>query len=307
MSAYLFTVTNRIAALFIIFLLLNLSGCGGSSSQPAATTSGTNSVNFNNQAQNPTQNINFTAGIPLDFPTVNSFDVAALGGPFKSVTIDATKALSNITGPGLRPSNTANKTGAKSAGATVQIYTGMSEEQDGLCDNVGASYQLLTVYLNDLGRLDSVEPSTFTASQDVVDIYNTGSVATCTRITTNVNAVASISGLEADYETCTEAPGNFGGTWEGTFICDGNPPEFIRLTVAQNGGTATYFDGEANYSGFICGDVYSFQGGDGVTYNESGKLVIDDTNPDSAIKTSSYRSIAGLPFSGSCTDNLTRQ
>jgi len=308
MNVSICAASNRIAALFTFFLLFSLSGCGGSSTVPATTAGGTNSVNFNNQAQNPTHNTNFVAAVSQDFTTVNTFDVAALGGPFKSVTIDVTKALGNITGLGLRPSNTANKTGAKSAGATVQIYTGMSEEQDGLCDSVSASYQTLTVYLNDLDRLDSVEPSTFTASQAVVDIYNTGSVATCTRVTT-VSAVnnVSMSGLEADYESCTEAPGDFDGEWKGTFRCDDGPFQDITLNVTQNGGTATYFDGEANYSGFICGNIYSFRGGDGATYNESGKMVIDATNPDSATKTSSYRTTTFPPFPGRCMDDLTRQ
>ncbi|MGI9317628.1 MAG: hypothetical protein ACR2QW_09875, partial [bacterium] len=75
----------------------------------------------------------------------------------------------------------------------------------------------------------------------------------------------------------------------------------ITLTVNQNGDEATYSDGSASYSGFVCGDVFSFRGGN-TAYDESGKLTL--TGPNSATKTSFFRQ---SPFcSGSCTDYLTR-
>jgi hypothetical protein len=499
MNASLFVASSRITPLFIVFLLFGLNGCGGSSSPP--NTDPDIDVPFNQ-----VQNYSFTVGgPPPEFTTVNTIDVAALGGPFESLTIDLTKALGNISGPTLKPAPSAktqivtgvshsnvtiapaspavgncfpfgigplgnppptgstigwgpyggfiyqnvpafdllaggvlsfdlaqlndvnigldiymaptivnggtaeagvftkvvsnsqvpanprgdniignfelrfiadnafyfpgggliirfsNPSAAYNAdisctqvlvngdpsdtsgyfverflrdgngmstwdevfpdtigafriggsapltfGATVEHYIGMGEEQDGLCGNAARYAQLITIYLNASGQLDSVQPGIYSAPQDIVDIYNTGSVATCTRVTPNVDVVASMSGLEADYETCTKTPGDFDGTWSGTFRCDGDPPQPITLTVAQNGGTATYFDGEANYSGFVCGNVFSFRGGN-AAYDESGKLVIDDTNSDAAIKTSSYRSLTGPASYGSCTDTLTRQ
>ena len=193
--------------------------------------------------------------------------------------------------------------GPLTPGATVRVYTGLSEEQDDLC-NTGTNYQSLTVFLDALNQLASVQPSSYTASQEILDIYNTGSVATCTRVTPNVNMVASMSGLEAEYKTCTKAPGDFDGVWSGTYSCTGSCPDPggpITLTVNQNGGEATYSDGAASYSGFVCGDVFSFRGGNS-SYDESGNLTL--TGPNSATKTSFFRE--SPTCSGSCTDFLTR-
>jgi hypothetical protein len=309
MIASLLAVTNRIAVLFMAFLLFSLSGCGGSSSPPA--TDAPIDVSFSQ-----VQNFSFTvAGQPADFTTVNTIDVAALGGPFESLTIDLTKALGNITGPTLKPAPGAKTqivTGASgplSSGAIVEHYIGMGEEQDDLCGNAARLALSIEIFLNASDELDSVQPGIYSAPQEIVDIYNTGSVATCTRVIPNVNVVASMSGLEAEYEKCTQAPFDFDGDWSGTYSCTGSCPDpggLISLTVNQNGGTATYFDdgvgaAQGNYSGFVCGDVFSFSGG-ASTYEESGKLI--STGPNSAKKTSFFRT--NPTCSGSCTDFLTR-
>ena len=188
--------------------------------------------------------------------------------------------------------------------ATVEIYTGLGEEQDGLCD-AGGGYQPLSIFVNGLNQVDSVQPARFVASQALLDIYNSGSVATCTRVTSNVDAVVSMSGLEAEYQSCTQAPADFNGVWSGTYSCTGSCPDPggpITLTVNQNGDEATYSDGSANYSGFVCGDTFSFRGGN-PSYDESGKLLL--TGANSATKTSFFRESSTC--SGSCTDFLTRQ
>ena len=192
--------------------------------------------------------------------------------------------------------------GPLTTAATVEVYTGLGEEQDNLC-GVSPLMQQLIVYIDALNQLDSVQPSSFTASQAVLDIYNSGSVSTCTRVTPNVNATASMSGMEAEVEPCSLPPSDFSGTWSGTYSCTGSCPESgtITLTVTQNGSSASYSDGVASYSGNICGDVFSFRGGT-ASYDESGKLTL--TGPNSATKTSFFRESAMC--SGSCTDILTR-
>ena len=194
-------------------------------------------------------------------------------------------------------------TGAPTVAATVQVNTGLAEEQDSLCDT-GSNTFTMQVFIDGINQVSSVQPGKFNASQAVVDIYNTGSVATCTRVTPNVNATASMSGLKAKYKTCDEPPGDFDGSWSGTYSCTGTCPDPggpITLNVNQDGETATYSDGFATYSGTICGDVFSFKGGN-ASYDESGKLKL--TGPNTATKKSFFRE---SPFcSGRCTDFLTR-
>ena len=192
--------------------------------------------------------------------------------------------------------------GPLTTAATVEVYTGLAEEQDNLC-GVSPHVQQLIVYIDALNQLDSVQPPSYTASQDVLDIYNSGSVSTCTRIMPSVNATASMSGMEADIEPCSLPPSDFSGTWSGTYSCTGSCPESgaITLTVTQDGSSASYSDGSASYSGHICGDVFSFRGGAG-GYDESGKLTL--TGPNSATKNSFFR--ASPICSGSCVDSLTR-
>ena len=194
-------------------------------------------------------------------------------------------------------------TGAPTVAATVQVNTGLAEEQDDLC-NAGTNAISMQVFIDGINRTSSVQPSSFNASQAVVDIINSGSVATCTRVTPNVDATASVSGADAEYKTCEDPPGDFDGQWSGTYSCTGSCPDPggpITLSVNQDGETATYSDGSASYSGTICGDVFSFRGGN-MSYDESGKLTL--TGPDSATKTSFFRSSAFC--SGRCTDILTR-
>ena len=277
-----------------------LAACGGGSSDDDATPDNpTASVRFPAQAQN----VSLSAGVPREFTTVNTFDVRALGGPFESVTIDTSRALQNLTAAVMRPATGSGARVAARTGATVQIYTGLAEESDDLC-NSGAGYQALDVVLDGSNQPESVTPAQFVASQQLLDIYNSGSVATCTRVTTTVDAVAIVSGLEAEYESCTQPPGNFDGVWQGTYSCSGSCPEGgdITLTVTQNGTEATYSDGDASYSGYICGDVFSYRGGN-AGYDESGKLSL--TGTDTATKSSFYRSFVG-GCSGRCTDTLTR-
>ncbi len=192
--------------------------------------------------------------------------------------------------------------GVLTTAATVEVYHGLSEERDNLC-GVSPHVQLLTLYLNSLNQLDSVQPAQYSASQAVIDMYNSGSIATCTRVTPQVNATASMSGLQANTEKCTAPPSDLSGIWSGNYVCTGSCPEtgMVTLTVTQNGSEASYSDGSASYSGHVCGDVFSFQGGS-TTYDESGKLTL--TAPNSATKTSFFRSSPSC--SASCTDTLTR-
>ena len=296
---------RRLTALKTVFTatLFLLASCGGGSSDDAEadTPTPTASVTFPAQAQN----VSLTAGVPREFVTVNTFDVRALGGPFERVTIDTSRALQNLTAAVMRPVPAGEARVAARTGATVQIYTGLAEERDTLCSGAGAAgYQALSVILDGSNQPSSVEPAQFVASPELVDIYNSGSVATCTRVTTTVDAVASMSGLEAEYQSCTQSPGDFNGSWSGTYSCDGSCPDSgpITLTVTQNGAEATYSDGDASYSGYICGDVFSYRGGN-AGYDESGKLSL--TGADSATKSSFYRSFVG-GCSGRCTDTLTR-
>ena len=287
----------------LIASLLVLASCGGGSDDDAEanTSTSTASVTFPAQAQN----VSLTAGVPREFVTVNTFDVRALGGPFESVTIDTSRALENLTAAVMRPVPAGEARVAARTGATVQIYTGLAEERDTLCTGAGAAgYQALSVILDGSNQPASVEPAQFVASPELVDIYNSGSVATCTRVTTTVDAVASMSGLEAEYQSCTQPPGDFNGSWSGTYSCGGSCPESgdITLTVTQNGAEAVYSDGDASYSGYICGDVFSYRGGN-AGYDESGKLSL--TGGNTATKSSFYRSFVG-GCSGRCTDTLTR-
>jgi hypothetical protein len=286
----------------ILGLLASCGDSGDSGDDSSDSDTKTASVTFPAAAQN----VVLVTGVSQDFTTVNTFDVKALGGPFEAVTIDTQNALANLTAAVMRAGPAGMKlAAAESVAASVEIYTGLGEERDGLC-NSGGSYQTLSIFVDGLNQVSSVQPAQFVASQALVDIYNSGSVATCTRVTSNVDAVVSMSGLEAEYESCTQAPADFDGDWSGNYSCTGtcsDPGGPITLTVNQNGDEATYSDGSASYNGFVCGDTFSFRGGN-AGYDESGKLVLTGSN--TATKTSTYREPTSM-CSGSCTDILTWQ
>jgi hypothetical protein len=100
------------------------------------------------------------------------------------------------------------------------------------------------------------------------------------------------------------------GDWIGTYSCTGNCPEGplgIHLVITQdpdNPALATYTDFDADYSGTICGNRFTFKGGNN-RYSESGTFVMDPGGV-TATKTSTYKEyFPGICY-GTCTDNLTR-
>jgi len=105
------------------------------------------------------------------------------------------------------------------------------------------------------------------------------------------------------------SPSDFSGTWTGTYECTFRRAECggtfggdITFEVMQNGCSATYSDGEASYSGRVCGDIFTFEGG-GPGYTESGVLTL--VTPNKAMKESVFVNTEG-GCTGDCDDDLSR-
>jgi hypothetical protein len=147
------------------------------------------------------------------------------------------------------------------------------------------------------------------ASQPTLRLSNLGDLSVCMIITSPVNADLDIEAdtLYWQAEECNTTPAPIEGVWEGSYSCTSScVPEagLVSLTIQQDGNSATYSDGSANYEGTVCGNEFKFSGA-GPGYTESGTFILNSDG--SASKTSHYQN-TGDSCSGNCSDpNLVLQ
>jgi hypothetical protein len=267
------------------------------------------------------KNIDLTAGVARQIVvTKNAFDIDAFGGPITELTINLFDHLQALTlsdpaVPKATPASaSAGRTGAKITGSRMTIRVARFEDSATVC-STGELYGPFEIALENDFSASSVSPASANATQNTLDIVNTGGYSICIEVLPAVNATASLDFIEVDIGNCDQAPADIAGTWSGSYSCSSEVSSScdeagsVTLTIVQDGSDpsiASYTDdGGGSYQGRVCGNRFSFQGGVASSYDESGTFVLQADG--SATKNSSYRDIGPSPVcSAKCADSLAR-
>lgn len=312
----IFTSTGKwlITLIFLITLYACSSGGGNT---PGTELSETEQSGDLGPAM---KNVQITAGVPFEYKFTYTIpgDLTSKG----DVTINLARTLQNVT---LSSSPVAEnpfwdtvtllaQALIKSAYAqnveTAMITAYISYPGD---PNVCSSAQRYGPYSISgvVGAALSGDTDSVTPTERTIDIFNQGSAEVCIVTTPPVSAYVSINAIEVDIEPCATPTVQIADTrWSGTYSCVnfGTPNDSgsITLDITQKpDGSYHYSDGDAEYDGHLCGNVFRFNGG-GISgaYTESGTLRF---NSDStATKTSSWNSETLVAAGGDCSDNLTK-
>lgn len=308
----LLLVFSTLLPLIVLVVLMNPIACFHSSD-----SSGTGVTTLT--VYNLGKDISLTSGVMQEISFSESYNVDSYGGPFSSLKFDLQAHLSavSITVPGVVvnkipfPLNSIKSGNASMEGAQLFIRMAHAEQEATVCTE-GDLYGPFDISLADNFQPESITPATAEATQQTLDIINTGSYSICVQILPVITAIADLNSLEVDFGSCTEPPADIQGLWTGTYECVGVCPEAgaITLEITQNQNDpsiASYIDDDgASYEGRVCGNRFSHRGGVTGSYDESGAFILNDVN--SATKTSTYLSVdtGGFICSGTCTDVLVR-
>jgi hypothetical protein len=311
LSSFLVSITG--IGLLVIFLT-NPIACSSSSS--SSVVEGGTQIAVNNLGKN----VDLSAGVTKEIVVIkDKFNIDQFGGPITDLEINLFNHLKAITltnpvAPKGRGSNDAGGlTSAKISGSTMTIRVARFEDSDVVC-STGELYGPYSIELENDFSASSVSPPTSTATQQTLDIINTGGYSICVQVTPVINATANLDFVEVDIGNCNEPPANIAGSWSGTYSCASDLPSCddagsVQLAIVQDSedpGKASYTDdGGAFYEGRVCGNRFSYQGGVPLSYDESGTFIVNSDG--SASKSSSYKDIGPSPVcSAKCTDSLTR-
>ncbi len=298
----------------LILSIFAIVSCGGGSSNGDDTSTLKISAPLAGNVKDVTINENVPTDIKFvyDLPIDTSPAVTGL-----EIDLNKTLSTASVSLPGSSSNKAStNSTNSKrdkiSARATetvtMRIYIASAAEESTVCTS-GEEFGPFEISVSDGTQLDSVSPSSATASQSSLSIINTGSVSLCLRIESSVEAVLDIDELAGEATRCDIGAADIDGFYIGTFTCkntgcDDDVDQDISMNITQNGHSASYSSGEANYDGTVCGNVFRHNGGLPGSYTESGTLTFS-ADGKTASKTSSWRSIDGS-CSGTCADNLRK-
>jgi len=304
-------------------LSIGIQACGGGGGDDDTTTTMSVTVPVGNLITKPTI---VTANGITKFEFTPDLDQDV--GPFSAVTIDLASTINaiqvtenfNILDYIVK---TAQANHIPAGQATVTAYIATDAEVAVVCNGtVGVKYGPFTVSVDAANQLVGVDPPTATATQETVNVINSGSMAICIVVDSHVGGNMNVDSLDFEVEDCNKPLEIIAGTWIGKFTCINSPvnpnsvitcdddiDEDVSLTITQNGDRATYNDGTATYSGTVCGDHFNFNGGieisEFVGFDESGKFVMNDDDR-TAFKESKWLERDDSCM-GTCTDSLTRK
>jgi hypothetical protein len=290
-----------IVVLMLAALVAWVISCGGGGSG-SGTFDG--SINIGNKGKG----ITLTGEQVWSMVYTVTYDVGRFGGPFGSLSLNLEENLSGVTfTPTGVPAGLIPLADPDTGILTLRVAP--AEAASTVCTD-GELIGPFTITLDGSFQPVSVVPPTVEATQTTMDVINIGSYSICFEVTSPVDAVADLNRVEFEITQCGEVPADMAGAWAGSFTCVSNcdgESGSVELTIVQEAGNlsaASYSDDEATYDGSICGNRFSYKGGDGESYKESGTFVME---PDGvhATKTSSYRSLDGICW-GDCTDDLMR-
>ena len=313
-------ITSTFTAVLTIIIMVILSNPIACTSSNGSGSSNPGSDDIRLTVSNLGKNIDLTAGVTNEISFPVSFDMNRFNGPFSSLSLDLQAHLSavKVTIPGVTKSTIPFPLKAiKTANAVIdgaQLYLRVApiELEDTVC-TTGELYGPFDISLADNFQPASVTPAIAEATQQTLDIINTGSYSVCVQIIPMITAIADLESLIVDFGACDQPPADIEGTWIGTYSCTGICPESGAVTMNidqdQNDlSIATYTDdGGASYTGRVCGNRFSFSGGLTSSYDESGTFILN-SDGITATKNSTYIDIGDPVFcSGSCTDQLSKQ
>ena len=297
-----------LAIIVTVFVFANPIACSSSSTNENGGTTLTIS--------NLGQDIALESGVMKEISFPVSVDVDTFGGPFASLQIDLQAHVSavSISVPGVTASlpfllGNVQSAHADITGSQLFLRVGSAEQEATVCTD-GELYGPFDITLADNFQPASVTPATAAATQQTLDVINTGSYAICVQIMPTVTAVADLNSVTVDIGNCSDAPADIAGRWSGPYECVGTCPESGTVTLditqdANDPSIASYTDDDgASYQGRVCGNRFSFRGGVTDSYDESGTFVLNADG--SASKTSTYITIGTTICSGTCTDTLNR-
>lgn len=305
------TALGTFAAIIALVILTNPIACSSSDGEGGVQLT----------VSNLGKDVSLTSGEMQEISFSESYDVQRYGGPFSSLTMDLQAHLSAITisAPNVVERNipfplhlvkTAN---AAIDGSQLFIRIARAEQEATVCTD-GELYGPFDISLADNFQPESVTPSSAEATQQTLDVINTGAYSICVQILPLITGIADLNSLDIDFGSCNESAADIQGTWVGTYYCEGicdSATDVLDITLEitqdQNDPSiASYTDSEASYKGRVCGSRFSYSGGVESVYDESGTFVLNADG--SASKTSTYLSIGeGSVCSGTCTDTLYRE
>lgn len=293
---------RRLPALVVV--LAGLAGCSGD--DPAGPGSPTpyrlvapleNAVaDLPLQANVPTT-VTFTLQLPPDIPLVTAA-VIDIEGTIDHVRVDGIPLWQLIARKVARLAGKADDTGA-----TAMIRIGSDPQT--VCET-GLAYGPFQV---SQGTSLVVTPPTVSADEATLEVINLGSMTLCLTITANVDATLSVDAVAMDItEGRCGSPGDFAGTWTGTYSCGNSCVEPFggdeEIVVTQEGTTASYTDdGGETFTGVVCGDRFRFERV-GESSTERGTMTLQSDG--TAIKRSTWRGHEPPYCGGDCVDYLTR-
>jgi len=301
-------------ALLVIFLT-NPIACSSSSS--SRVIEGGTQIAVNNLGKN----VDLSAGITTEIVVIkDKFDVDQFGGPITELEINLFNHLEAITltNPVVPKASGSNDPGgltsARISGSTMTMRVARFEDSGTVC-STGELYGPYDIELDDDFSASSVSPPASSATQQTLDIINTGGYSICIQVTPVIDATANLDFVEVDIGNCNEPPANIAGSWSGPYSCTSDLSSScddagnVQLAIVQDSedpSKASYTDdGGASYEGRVCGNRFSYQGGEPSVYDESGTFILNSDG--SASKNSSYQDIGPSPVcSAKCTDSLTR-
>lgn len=312
----LMAVLGALVSFFSILLLANPIACSNSSSDGAGGTRFT--------VSNLGKDVSLIEGEIKEIIFSESYNVNSYGGPFSSIKMDLQAHLSSIS---ISIPSAVKKTVpfplqyVKSANAAIEgsqlfIRIARAEQEATVCQD-GELYGPFDISMADNFQPVSVTPATAEATQQTLDVINTGGYSMCVQILPVITAIANLDSLIVDFGSCTEPAADIQGTWTGSYYCEGicdsaDDVFAISLDITQDQNDrsiASYTDSEASYEGRVCGNRFSYSGGVTSVYDESGTFILNADG--SASKTSTYLSITDgdtdTICSGTCSDTLVRQ
>lgn len=242
-----------------------------------------------------------------------SFDLVGLMGPLESVTINMTATLESVDLTMLDGGMMKTQTAAQGASSVVTYRVGAASEADTVCET-GIAYGPFTVSLDANDQPASINPPTSALTSASVEVINTGQFALCVQVMSPRRAMVAVGNLAVDVVMQSESgdcasPSNFAGSWRAEYTCtsscdaEGFGGEFTT-TITQEGDQASYNDGEATFSGRVCGNVFSFSAEAGFGFTETGTLTLNTDG--SASRVSQFRSTDAPICEGDCEDTFTR-
>lgn len=247
--------------------------------------------NFTYVADTPRRDV-FRVEIPMGFRTLD-----ALGADFM-------RSLPHL--------DITRDDGGNSPGPTLTAILRVAPGDVGMdaCDS-DPVMPMLTVTGDEAFTPQTVEPTTATADDMLINMVNAGTLTVCVESTASVDATLSLGMLYASFALTARGcgpPQDIAGTWSGDYTCQdrcgAEESDVVSLTIRQNGHNAFYFDdGDAFYFGTVCDNRFTFSGV-GLGYSESGVFV--RTGDTTATKESSYENNDD-DCGGDCSDMLTLQ